>query len=391
MYCQDELTYMSPGKRPIYLDCNATTPVEPKVAEVAKLYLEQEFGNAGSRTHEYGAKAKSVVARARSAVAELLGADDDEVIFTSGATEANNMTILGLGEYGQRVGKRHLITSAQEHKAVLEPIEKLVRRGFEVTVLKPGHDGVVSPNDLCNALRPDTLLVSLMHVNNETGVIQPIRDYSKLLMEHSAYFHVDAAQSFGKLVEPLRNRRIDLISVSGHKVYAPKGVGVLLARCRDYDEPPLEPLMYGGGQEKGMRPGTLPVHLIAALGEAVRLASKDHTRRLAACAAMKVEALQALSAVGGIVNGGAGMTLASTLNISFPGLDSEALILQLKEFFAISNGSACTSSNYSFSHVLSSMGLSNDRIRGAIRISWSHMTPPVDWALMAGRIAALRK
>jgi cysteine desulfurase len=382
---------MKAEKRPIYLDCNATTPLEPSVAEVAREYLECEFGNSGSRTHEYGAKAKTAVARARAAVADLLGADDDEVIFTSGATEANNMAILGLAAHGESQGKRHLITSAQEHKAVIEPIERLRARGFEVTVLEPNQDGIVSQGALSAALRADTLLVSLMHVNNETGVIQPLSGYVEALRGHQAFLHVDAAQSFGKLVEPLKDRRIDLISASGHKVYGPKGVGVLLARCRDYNDPPLEPLMYGGGQEKGLRPGTLPVHLIAALGESVRLASKDHARRLSSCAAIKAEAMRKLLEAGGVVNGASDKAIASTLNISFPGLDSEALILQLKESFAVSNGSACTSSNYSFSHVLTSMGLSKEIIRGSLRISWSHLTPPVDWALMAEKIAALRK
>jgi len=377
--------------RPIYLDCNATTPIEPRVAEVAREYLEEEFGNSGSRTHEYGAKAKSAVARARSAVAELLGADDDEVIFTSGATESNNLAILGLAEYGLREGKRHLITSAQEHKAVLEPIEKLRSRGFEVTMLSPGVDGLVKAADLKAVLRPDTLLVSLMHVNNETGVIQPLSEYVEVLRGHSAFLHVDAAQSFGKLIEPLKDRRIDLISASGHKIYAPKGVGVLLARCRDYNEPPLEPLMYGGGQEKGVRPGTLPVHLVAALGEAVRIALKTHEKRLAACEKIKELALKELMAASGVPNGDQAVCVPSTLNISFPGLDSEALILQLKDVVAISNGSACTSSNYSFSHVLTSMGLDKELIRGALRLSWSHQTPEVNWALVAQKINSLRK
>ena len=377
--------------RPIYLDCNATTPIEPRVAEVAREYLEDEFGNSGSRTHEYGAKAKSAVAKARAAVAEMLGADDDEVIFTSGATESNNLAILGLAEYGLREGKRHLITSAQEHKAVLEPIEKLRSRGFEVTMLSPGVEGLVSAAALKAALRPDTLLVSLMHVNNETGVIQPLSEYVEVLRGHPAFLHVDAAQSFGKLVEPLRDMRIDLISASGHKIYAPKGVGVLLARCRDYNEPPLEPLMFGGGQEKGVRPGTLPVHLLAALGEAVKIALKTHDKRMAACEKIKECALKELVAAGGVPNGNQASCIASTLNISFPGLDSEALILQLKDVVAISNGSACTSSNYSFSHVLTSMGLENDRIRGALRLSWCHMSPAVGWSLVAQKINSLRR
>jgi len=376
--------------RPIYLDCNATTPVELSVAEVAKEYLEEEFGNSGSRTHEYGAKAKSAVAGARSAVAELLGADDDEVIFTSGATESNNMAILGLEEFGRREGRRHLITSAQEHKAVLEPIEKLRSRGFEVTVISPGVDGLVGATALKAALRPDTLLVSLMHVNNETGVIQPLSEYVETLRGHSAFLHVDAAQSFGKLIEPLKDRRIDLISASGHKIFAPKGVGVLLARCRDYNEPPLEPLMYGGGQEKGFRPGTIPVHLVASFGEASRLAKTNADARLRTCAITKKSAAMALEKVGGVPNGNQDQCIGSTLNISFPGLDSEALIVQLKELIAISNGSACTSSSYTFSHVLRSMGLDNDRIRSALRISWCHLTPEVDWEAVALRIARLR-
>jgi cysteine desulfurase len=376
--------------RPTYLDCNATTPIEPRVAEVAREYLEEEFGNSGSRTHEYGAKAKSAVARARSAVAELLGADDDEVIFTSGATESNNLAILGLAEYGLREGRRHLITSAQEHKAVLEPIEKLRSRGFEVTLLDTDGEGLVSANDLKAALRPDTLLVSLMHVNNETGVIQPLSEYIEVLRSHPAFLHVDAAQSFGKLLDPLTDKRIDLISASGHKIYAPKGVGFLLARCRDYNDPPIEPLMYGGGQEKGVRPGTLPVHLVAALGEAVRIAQKTYDKRMTACAKIKERALEKLIAAGGMPNGRQEACIASTLNISFPGLDSEALILQLKDQVAISNGSACTSSNYSFSHVLTSMGLAPERIRGSLRISWCHMTPEIDWALLAKKITSLR-
>ena len=376
--------------RPIYLDCNATTPIEPRVSEVAREYLEEEFGNSGSRTHEYGSKAKSAVAKARAAVAEMLGADDDEVIFTSGATESNNLAILGLAEYGLREGKRHLITSAQEHKAVLEPIEKLRSRGFEVTLLSPDEEGLVSATDLKAALRPDTLLVSLMHVNNETGVIQPLSEYVEVLRSHSAFLHVDAAQSFGKLVEPLMEKRIDLISASGHKIYAPKGVGFLLARCRDYNDPPLEPLMYGGGQEKGVRPGTLPVHLVAALGEAVRMAQKNHGKRMAACTKIKEQAFKELISAGGIPNGRQGACIDSTLNVSFPGLDSEALILQLKDQVAISNGSACTSSSYSFSHVLTSMGISPERIRGSLRISWCHMSPDVDWALLAKKINSLR-
>jgi len=375
----------------IYLDCNATTPLEPRVRQVLLRYLDEEYGNEGSRTHEYGSAAKRAVQHARDQVAAVVDCKREEVVFTSGATESNNLAILGLADFGVANGRRHIVSTMIEHKAVLEPLADLESRGFEVSYVKPQADGRVLERDVLSAIRPDTLLVSVMHVNNETGVIQPVDEIAAGMAGHGAYLHVDAAQSFGKIPRTLSSQRIDLISLSGHKIYAPKGVGALIARRRGYEKAPLKPLMFGGGQEKGMRPGTLPVHLIAALGEAVRLASKNHEARLAACSRVRAEAVRRLVDAGGIVNGHAESTLPSTLNVSFPGLDSEALILQLKESFAVSNGSACTSSSYTFSHVLSSMGLSKDRIRGSLRISWCHMTPPVDWALMAEKIAALRK
>ena len=377
--------------RPIYLDCNATTPIEPEVADAIKFYLFEEFGNSGSRTHEYGSKAKSAVAKARAVVARLVSADDDEVIFTSGATESNNISLLGLAKYGREKGKLHIITGAHEHKAVLEPIVRLKAQGFEVTFLSPGENGMVSVADFRNAIRPDTLLVSMMHVNNETGVIQPISEYAQALEGHDAYFHVDASQSFGKIIPDLKNKRIDLISASGHKIYAPKGVGILIVRCRNYNEPPIEPVMVGGGQEKGLRPGTLPVHLIVALGEAIEVAIKRNEQRNDICRAFKEKTLLALQSIGGIPNGDQSSTLENTLNISFPGLDSEAIILQLKDLVSISNGSACTSSSYNFSHVLTSMGLSRERIKGSIRISWCHLTESVDWSVIAAKIQTLRR
>jgi cysteine desulfurase len=230
-----------------------------------------------------------------------------------------------------------------------------------------------------------------MHVNNETGVIQPISEYANVLRNHDAFLHVDAAQSYGKMIDALKDKRIDLISASGHKIYGPKGIGILLARCRNYDDPPLEPLMFGGGQEKGIRPGTLPVYLIAAFGEASRLALNNNINRKKRNAEIKERAVKCLTASGGIINGDQKNCLPNTLNISFPDLDSEAIILQLKETIAISNGSACTSSSYTFSHVLSSMGLSKERIKGAVRISWCHLTPEVDWNEIAELISSMRK
>ena len=246
----------------VYLDCNATTPLEPEVQREMLRFFEGEFGNAGSRTHEFGARAKQAIQKARDQVAALVSAQREEVIFTSGATESNNLAILGLAAFGEQSKRRHIISTQIEHKAVLEPLEELERRGFEVEFLAPNSDGRVETEKIHAALRPDTLLVSVMHANNETGVIQPIEEIATILGKHAAYFHVDAAQTFGKLIEPLRNPRIDFISASAHKIYGPKGVGALIARRRGFDRAPLTPLLFGGGQERGLRPGTLPVPLI---------------------------------------------------------------------------------------------------------------------------------
>jgi len=374
---------------PIYLDCAATTPIEPAVAEVVLHYLRDDFGNAGSRTHEFGNRAKVAVQKAREQVGLLVGASREDVIFTSGATESNNLAILGLAEFARAQGKMHVIASSIEHKAVLEPFQRLGELGFRVTYLDPGPEGFVIPDSLARALTSDTALVSLMHVNNETGVIQPLTAYCDALRGHEAFFHVDAAQGFGKLQLELNSTRIDLLSVSAHKLYAPKGVGALICRRRDYKMPPLAPLMYGGGQERGLRPGTLPVPLVAGFGAAAELAMKNQSVREKACKKMRNEALKHLCAVGGIPNVPVENTIASTLNISFPGLDSEAIMLALKPLVAVSNGSACTSQSYSASHVLTAMRLPADRVRGAIRISWSHLTPKVPWADVAGAVVKM--
>lgn len=375
---------------PVYLDCAATTPVEPAVAEVVLHYLREDFGNAGSRTHEYGNRAKVAVQKARTQVGLLVGAPREDVIFTSGATESNNLAILGLADYARAQGKMHVITSATEHKAVLEPFQQLAERGFRVTYLKPSSEGFITAETLAEALTTDTALVSLMHVNNETGVIQPLANYCEALRGHEAFFHVDGAQGFGKLPSDLVNQRIDLMSASAHKLYAPKGVGALICRRRDYKMPPLTPLMYGGGQERGLRPGTLPVPLVAGFGAAAELAMKHQAARKTACQKIKSEALKHLTAIGGVPNVPVERSIASTLSISFRGLDSEAIMLALKPLVAVSNGSACTSQSYTASHVLTAMGLSDDRVRGAIRLSWSHLTPKVPWAKIAEAIERLR-
>lgn len=378
------------GTRPVYLDCNATTPIDPRVqAEVLK-YMAEEFGNAGSRTHTYGQTAKERVNRAREEVATVVGAQADEVIFTSGATESNNLAILGLAAHGERTGRRHIVSTQIEHKAVLEPLAALAERGFEVTLVPPTADGWVEAAQIQQALRRETLLVSVMGVNNETGVIQPIGEIADALSHHDAWFHVDGAQAFGKLIEPIRNARIDLLSISGHKVFAPKGIGALVARRRGYRRPPLRPLTYGGGQERGLRPGTLPVPLIAGLGLASSLALSEQKDRESYCAKFKSQLLSALAPLGIELNGDQARSVPHTVNFSLPGIDSEAAIVTLKDVVAISNGSACTSEAYEPSHVLTAMKLAERQILGALRLSWCHLTPNIDPTLVADCLEQLR-
>lgn len=376
--------------KPAYLDCNATTPLDPEVRDVLLHYLTEEFGNEGSRTHEYGARAKQAVQKARDQVAAVVNGKRDEVIFTSGATESNNLAILGLRLAGLQQNKRHIITTAIEHKAVLEPCAVLEAEGFEVTYLPVAAAGAVDPESVLKALRPDTLLVSVMHVNNETGVRQPLEAIAQALKEHPAYLHTDAAQGFGKDLETLRNPRIDLISVSGHKVYAPKGVGALIMRRRGYERPPLTPLVYGGGQERGLRPGTVPVALVAALGVAAETAARDHDKRQLACGRFKEQLLRAMAPLNPRLTGDQSLVMPHVVNLAFSGLDSEALIVALKDLIAISNGSACTSNSYTPSHVLKVMGMSDDEANECVRISWCHMTPEVDWGAVVERVAAMR-
>lgn len=371
---------------PVYLDCNATTPLDPEVKEVLFHYLTEEFGNEGSRTHEYGARAKQAVQKARDQVAAVVGAKRDEVIFTSGATESNNLAILGLAKHGHETGRCHLIGTRIEHKAVLEPLEGLEKWGFEVSWLSCDEHGRVRLAELEQALRPDTLLVSVMAANNETGVRQPLDALCGLLEGHPAFLHTDAAQAYGKELELLQNPRIDLISVSGHKLYAPKGVGALITRRRGYERPPLTPLTFGGGQERGLRPGTLPVALIAALGTAAEIAVRDHAKRRRHCRAVREAALKAFAPLSPRIHGRQEETMSHVLNLAFPGIDSEALIVALKDLVAISNGSACTSSSYTPSHVIKAMGYGDDEANEAIRLSWCHLTPKVDWEELANRI-----
>jgi cysteine desulfurase len=358
----------------IYLDCNATTPLEPRVRETMLYYFDTEYGNAGSRTHDFGNRANQAVQHAREQVAALVKCEKDEIIFTSGATESNNIALIGLAAYGEQTGRRHIISTQIEHKAVLEPLAELKRRGFSIDLLPPTRGGWVEPSIIAAALRPNTLLVSVMHANNETGVLQPITEIAEAMKGHPSYLHTDAAQTFGKVVTELQNNRIDLISVSGHKIYGPKGIGTLIIRRRGYERVPIEPLLFGGGQERGLRPGTLPVPLIAALGMAAELAGNEWKERAAKCLAFRKKLLAALTPFKPVINGDIAKIMPHVLNMSFHGIDSEAIMVALKHEIAISNGSACTSATYKPSHVLEAMGLSPDDIRSSVRCSWCQMT-----------------
>ena len=358
----------------IYLDCNATTPTEPEVVEKIKHYLTTDFGNEGSHTHVYGSTAKKAVQEARDQIVDLVNASRNEIIFTSGATESNNIAILGLKDFGIENNKKHIITSSIEHKAVLEPIDELKKIGFEVDIINVDQTGRINPNDVKEKLREDTLLVSLMAVNNETGVIQPLKEVIQIIKDHECYFHVDAAQSFGKDNETLKDKRIDLISISGHKIFAPKGIGALITRLRNFNKPPLKPLFFGGGQEAKLRPGTLPVHLIVGLGMAAKIAKKELKKRQTKNKKIYDQVIKLMNNLGGKLNGDEKYLLGNCINFSIPTVDAEAFMLTTKDLISISNGSACTSSTYEPSHVIKAMNSNENILKGAVRISWCHLT-----------------
>jgi cysteine desulfurase len=381
----------------VYLDCAATTPLDPRVREVVLRYLDEDFGNAGSRTHDYGQRARRAVEQARQQVAAVAGASRGDVIFTSGATESDNLAILGIAAAGPTDGRRHVVTTAIEHHAVLEPVRELERRGFEVTIVQPEAGGFVDAQAMRAAIRPDTLIVSMMHVNNETGAIQPVAELASIIERDdlSCALHVDAAQGFGKELTPLRHQRIDFISISGHKIGAPKGVGALIARRRNRaghrgTRPALAPLAFGGGQELGLRPGTLPVPLIAGLGLAAELAAAECDSRHARCRAFRERMLAGLAPLEPIVNGDQARTLPNILNLTIPGIESDAAIEAWADLVAISNGAACTSQSYTCSHVLSAMGIGSRRAEGALRFSWTHDSTLPDLVAMVNAIAVLR-
>ena len=353
----------------LYLDSAATTPVDPRVADLVMTYMTSEFGNSGSRTHEWGSRAKRAVQCAREQVAAVANCNPDEVVFTSGATESNNLALLGLASHGKAYGKRHIVSSASEHKAVLEPLEHLESQGFEVDLLTPGSSGRVEVDQVLNALRDDTLVVSLMLVNNETGVIQDVDGIARTLRETSTFLHVDAAQGFAKPTGQ-NLAEVDLISISGHKIAGPKGVGALVTRRRGWSRAPLQPLMFGGGQERKLRPGTVPVSLVAGLGLAAECLVEDALEWQAGVRAFRAELLEALGVVTYAINGDPQYVMPHIVNVAFPGIDSEALIVALQDTAGIATGSACTSASYTPSHVLTAMGLPEERVLQSVRMSW---------------------
>jgi cysteine desulfurase len=369
---------------PVYLDCNATTPIEPEVLDVIVKYMRDDYGNAGSRTHEFGLRAQRAVELARHQVASVVGASPEEVVFTSGATESNNLAIQGIVGSTER---RHIVSSRIEHPATLEPLRRMAQLGFDVTLVAPLANGQLDIQALAAAMRPDTALVSVMHVNNETGVIQPIEQIATLIEGAPCLFHVDAAQGFGKDLNALKSKRIDFISVSAHKIFGPKGIGALIVRKLN-GNPSIQPILLGGGQERGLRAGTLPVALIAGFGRAASLAVRDHAVRRAQCERIRREALDVMTELDAEINGAPELSLPHTLNLSLPGLDGEAAMVVLKDVIAISNGAACSSASYRQSHVLHAMDLSPDRIARAVRLSWSHLTPEIPWGEIASRIRA---
>lgn len=360
----------------IYLDYNASAPIDSRVVdEIVEVY-RSIIGNADSRTHEYGNEARTVVEEARNLVASIINVNEDEIFFTSGATESNNIAIQGLRKYGFESGKKHIITTAIEHKSVLETCRAMEENGFEVDYIKPDASGRVSAEEVISKIRDDTLLVSVMHVNNETGIIQPVKEIGDYIAEKDVLFHLDATQSFGKLVDELKVIKYDMLSMSAHKIYGPQGVGALVLRKKHYRLPPVKNVYYGGQQERGIRPGTMPVALIAGLGKACQIAEKEYKNEAQKAKRIKQTVLELLDSSGlsyGI-NGDPSYSVDTTLSVHIDGVSSEALMLSAIQFCSVSNGSACNSNSYNPSYVLKAMSLEEDVIRSSVRISWGRGT-----------------
>ncbi|EIT7027579.1 IscS subfamily cysteine desulfurase [Vibrio vulnificus] len=375
-------------KLPIYLDYSATCPVDPRVAEKMVQYMTMDgtFGNPASRSHRYGWQAEEAVDTAREQIAELLNADPREIVFTSGATESDNLAIKGAAHFYSKQGK-HVITSKTEHKAVLDTCRQLEREGFEVTYLEPESNGLISLSKLEAAMRDDTILVSIMHVNNEIGVIQDIEAIGELCRSRKIIFHVDAAQSAGKVAIDVQKLKVDLISLSAHKIYGPKGIGALYVRRKPRIR--LEAQMHGGGHERGFRSGTLPTHQIVGMGEAFRIAKLDMEKDYQHALALRNRLLDGVKDMEAVtINGDLEQRVPHNLNISFAFVEGESLLMSLKDL-AVSSGSACTSASLEPSYVLRALGLNDELAHSSIRFSFGRFTTEeeIDYAIEQIRVA----
>lgn len=380
-------------KLPIYLDYAATCPVDERVAKKMMEFLTVDgtFGNPASRSHKFGWQAEEAVDIARNQIADLIGADSREIVFTSGATESDNLAIKGAAHFYQTKGK-HIITCKTEHKAVLDTCRQLEREGFEVTYLEPKSDGLIDLEELKNAMREDTILVSIMHVNNEIGVIQDIKAIGQLCRERKIIFHTDATQSVGKLPINVHEMNIDLMSMSSHKLYGPKGIGALYV-CRK-PRVRLEAIIHGGGHERGMRSGTLPVHQIVGMGEAYRIAKEEMESEMARITALRDRLYNGLKDIEEThVNGSMEHRVGNNLNISFNFVEGESLMMALRDI-AVSSGSACTSASLEPSYVLRALGLNDELAHSSIRFTLGRYTTEeeIDYAisLMRGAVEKLR-
>jgi cysteine desulfurase len=365
-------------KRPIYLDYNATTPVDPRVLEAMLPYFTEVFGNPASKNHTYGNEAFKAVEDARETIAKAIKARSQEIVFTSGATEAINLAIKGVALANRHRGK-HFITVATEHKAVLDCFDWLTANGFETTILPVDCKGLLDPVQLAGAIRPDTILVSVMAANNEIGVIQPLKEIGKICRDRGIYFMTDATQAIGKMPLDVQALQVDLLAASGHKVYGPKGIGFLYVR-RSNPRVVVEPIIHGGGHEKGLRSGTLAPPSVVGLARAVEIAIKEMPKEQKRLCELRDQLLTSLLA--GIpdakVNGCMERRLAGNLNLTLPGVQSEALMIALKSQIAVSSGSACTTAAVLASHVLTAVGLTEEESHSSIRLSLGRFTSPDD-------------
>ncbi|MCY3564727.1 MAG: IscS subfamily cysteine desulfurase [Gammaproteobacteria bacterium] len=367
---------------PIYLDYAATTPVDPRVAKAMAecLTIESNFGNPASRSHQFGWKAEEAVEDARRNVADLINCDPREIVWTSGATEADNLAIKGAAHFYHRKGK-HIITSKIEHKAVLDSCRQLEREGYEVTYLDPDSNGLISPETVEKTLRPDTILVSLMHVNNEIGVVNDIEAIGEVTRRNKVIFHVDAAQSAGKLDIDLEKMQVDLMALTAHKLYGPKGIGALYVRRKPRVR--IEPQIHGGGHERGMRSGTLATHQIVGMGEAYRIAREEMHEEARRTLALREKLLRGLEDIEEVyVNGDLTHRAPGNLNISFNFVEGESLMMALREL-ALSSGSACTSASLEPSYVLRALGRNDELAHSSLRISIGRFTTgeDIDYAI----------